>query len=1071
MPSNEIVELILRAKDMASGAVNGVRGGMEKLQTASDKYNSTVQRLTGSANEFRNTLRNLAAVVGVAGVARSFVEINSSAEKTKLMLEGLMGSTEKANEAFQWLLDFSTKAPFSIDAMKDAFIKLQVAGLDPMSGSLQVLTDSIAAFGGGDEELKSAAIAIEQMAGKGVISMEELRQQLGEKVPTAMKAMADALGMSMAQMDKEISSGNISAEKGLKALFGKLQEMYGGQGVKMMDSWTGLVSNLRVTWEKLMLTIGNSGVFEKLKTILDGLLKKIDEMKSNGQLEVWADRIATTVSSLITLFLTLAGIFGKVIDAIGPMLPAIITVIAYMKTFQFILGGVVGLPMQLASKIFGLVDAFRVLSSGTGIMSFFRNLIAQITASTAAATALGIALKATLIGAAIWAAVEIGKFIVNLVKYRKEIEKLKQINADQAAEQEYQNQRAEKYNKILQELGFKTMKEFNAAVKDGTVAFNEQTVSWEKVSKAAEKHKKTYEEVLASIKDGSAQYLNIKGQELKTLKANIDYETAMYEQQYKNGEISLQQFLDIKKQLQADYTDRVIALKQKEMDALLKDPEANVEKIRQTEEEIKQIRIQSAADQLKTEQDLTDGLKKTQEDAFKNWQSLQELKLQSLQGKLDLQNTIEEAAVKSGLMRQSALLQNQLARLEQYYQAKIDLATETAERIAETEGTEGEAYIEAVSQREQLQRELEAKIIESEANIGDAVEREMQEAQAFIGQYLDNRVEQVQLAYDQELKALEDYYAQGLVSEEDYEQARLEIVNKFNDLIIKAQATPLVNSLQALFDAFNQKFYKLHNIIDDMANDPSWDNVRQSFHDVTQAINMDWATMNDQMTTYQDLSWKKLWGTLTGGIADSMRQLFLYGKDVTDMSAEQVEDWAQRVRDYVGYVQDLFASLESQIVSWQDELDRMRGNYVAIVERWYREELAKLKEKYGEELRNTKEYEEALLLLKQLYNEKMSEAEEQMARNSADTSNSIVNHAAETAKGLAQGVRDSVSDIADSMKDLGFDSSHSATVTKEVRLDSYFEIQTFDQAATERWAKNILFPMWERYLKLKGQTA
>ena len=38
---------------------------------------------------------------------------------------------------------------------------------------------------GGDSEipLKRAAIAIQQMSGKGVISMEELRQQLGEAVP------------------------------------------------------------------------------------------------------------------------------------------------------------------------------------------------------------------------------------------------------------------------------------------------------------------------------------------------------------------------------------------------------------------------------------------------------------------------------------------------------------------------------------------------------------------------------------------------------------------------------------------------------------------------------------------------------------------------------------------------------------------------------------------------------------------------------------------------------------------------------------------------------------------------
>jgi tape measure domain-containing protein len=80
------------------------------------------------------------------------------------------------------------------------------------------LVNSVAQFGGDSEILKRAAIAIQQMSGKGVISMEELRQQLGEAVPTAMQAMADAAGVTMAQLTKQISTGTVSA-KCLRLLF------------------------------------------------------------------------------------------------------------------------------------------------------------------------------------------------------------------------------------------------------------------------------------------------------------------------------------------------------------------------------------------------------------------------------------------------------------------------------------------------------------------------------------------------------------------------------------------------------------------------------------------------------------------------------------------------------------------------------------------------------------------------------------------------------------------------------------------------------------------------------------
>jgi tape measure domain-containing protein len=62
------------------------------------------------------------------------------------------------------------------------------------------MTDGVAAFGGTDDVLKRATIAIQQMSGKGVIQMEELRQQLGEAMPRAVELMARSMGVSMPQL-------------------------------------------------------------------------------------------------------------------------------------------------------------------------------------------------------------------------------------------------------------------------------------------------------------------------------------------------------------------------------------------------------------------------------------------------------------------------------------------------------------------------------------------------------------------------------------------------------------------------------------------------------------------------------------------------------------------------------------------------------------------------------------------------------------------------------------------------------------------------------------------------------
>jgi tape measure domain-containing protein len=95
------------------------------------------------------------------------------------------------------------------------------------------------------EILKRAAIAIQQMSGKGVISMEELRQQLGEAVPTAMQSMADAAGVTMAKLVKEISTGTVSAKK-LRLLFIGLDAQNRGAAKSLSQAYTGALAQMQI---------------------------------------------------------------------------------------------------------------------------------------------------------------------------------------------------------------------------------------------------------------------------------------------------------------------------------------------------------------------------------------------------------------------------------------------------------------------------------------------------------------------------------------------------------------------------------------------------------------------------------------------------------------------------------------------------------------------------------------------------------------------------------------------------------------------------------------------------------
>ena len=267
-----------------------------------------MSRSAGVFNKQINLTHGLAIKLGTAfglwklsQVSEGFHEVVVEAERTTAMLEGLYGTAEKGRAAFGWIMDLD--APFGLSAIQDSFVKFRSVGIDPTTGSLEALLAGVAAFGGTDETLKRASVAIQQMAGKGVVSMEELRQQLGEAVPTAMAIMADQLGMSVGEMVDVISKGQMDSKRGLDAFFTGMAAKYGDATDRMMQTWGGMTRKMAKEWTVFRVQVMQSGPFQVMKERLGDLLDEIDRLKKNGQLDIWASDMADGVLASVGLIM------------------------------------------------------------------------------------------------------------------------------------------------------------------------------------------------------------------------------------------------------------------------------------------------------------------------------------------------------------------------------------------------------------------------------------------------------------------------------------------------------------------------------------------------------------------------------------------------------------------------------------------------------------------------------------------------------------------------------------------------------------------------------------------------
>jgi tape measure domain-containing protein len=261
-----------------------------EMDRATHRAGASVARAEGHVQTFGKSLRDSVVVIGLARSALSnlhmvstnlvvgLVKTNAQFERMQTLLEGLSDASGRAAKKvqaesdFNYLVEQAKNAPFALTAITDSFVKMRSVGIDPTKGAMDGLLNAVANFGGNSEILKRASVAIQQMAGKGVISMEELRQQLGEAVPSAIRLLARSVGMTYQELVDKISRGQVEASSALANLFSEFNKTFGGSAQNLMSTMTGMISRLATEWQLFQKEIGDTKIGDD-KTLF-GLLKE-----------------------------------------------------------------------------------------------------------------------------------------------------------------------------------------------------------------------------------------------------------------------------------------------------------------------------------------------------------------------------------------------------------------------------------------------------------------------------------------------------------------------------------------------------------------------------------------------------------------------------------------------------------------------------------------------------------------------------------------------------------------------------------------------------------------------------
>ena len=196
---------------------DGFRKGANEVKGAFSSMQAKILTFSAGFDLIRSAL---------AGFSAQVLDIVRDTNRASTALKNVSGSAAEFAGNQRFLIDLSKKYGANVNDMSTAYAKFTAsAKLAGMSLSIQKslfesVTRATAAFALSSEDTNSVFLALSQMMGKGKVQAQELRLQMGEKIPVALQAMAKAAGVSVGQLDDMMQKGELLSGKVLPK-FGK----------------------------------------------------------------------------------------------------------------------------------------------------------------------------------------------------------------------------------------------------------------------------------------------------------------------------------------------------------------------------------------------------------------------------------------------------------------------------------------------------------------------------------------------------------------------------------------------------------------------------------------------------------------------------------------------------------------------------------------------------------------------------------------------------------------------------------------------------------------------------------
>ena len=188
-------------------------------------------------------------------------EYAATLTKLRIALKGVTDGQAEYQEGLSFIQQTTKDFAVPQEVVTRQFTKLQASvsgaggNLEDTKKAFNGIVAAVRATGGSLTDVDSALTATAQVFSKGKVSAEELRQQLGERLPGAFTLFAESIGLTPQELDKALEGGKVTLQD-FQVFADKLFDKYGETAKTIADSPEAAGDRLKVALDSLSENVG-----------------------------------------------------------------------------------------------------------------------------------------------------------------------------------------------------------------------------------------------------------------------------------------------------------------------------------------------------------------------------------------------------------------------------------------------------------------------------------------------------------------------------------------------------------------------------------------------------------------------------------------------------------------------------------------------------------------------------------------------------------------------------------------------------------------------------------------------